>query len=166
MQPATDLPQVVYIGLGSNLETPIHQLRTAIARLKLLAHSQLIAVSRFYGSRPQGPQDQPPFVNAAVQMVTRLSPHELLDQLQALEDQQGRIRLQHWGPRTLDLDLLLYGDAIIQSERLQVPHPQLVQRDFVLRPLLDINPTLVLPDGRGIQSLLEACTDHGAEPLF
>lgn len=151
---------VAYVGLGSNLENPAAQLARAVAELASLPDTTLQAQSPFYASRPVGPQDQPDFVNGAVELSTGLSAHQLLDHLQAIEQAHGRERLQHWGPRTLDLDLLVYGNDRIHDERLTVPHAELPNRDFVLQPLLDLNPELRLPDGRSIQSLRAACPDN------
>ena len=106
----------VFIGLGSNQADPSAQLAGAVARLAALPKTELVAQSPFYRSKPVGPQDQPDFVNGAAWLRTELSPLELLDQLQAIEQVHGRERIQHWGPRTLDLDLLLYGNEIIASE--------------------------------------------------
>ncbi|KUJ87259.1 MAG: 2-amino-4-hydroxy-6-hydroxymethyldihydropteridine pyrophosphokinase [Halomonas sp. 54_146] len=136
--------QRAYIGLGSNLASPIDQVRQALSELATLPLSQLVAASSLYASRPVGPQDQPDFINAVAALDTRLSPLALLDQLQALEQQHRRRRQRHWGPRTLDLDLLLYADEHIDTPRLRVPHPQMNARAFVLVPLAEIAPTLVV----------------------
>lgn len=154
-----------YIGLGSNLAEPLRQLASAITALAALPQTSLTGQSPFYRSRPVGPQDQPDFVNGAVSLCTRLSALELLDQLQAIEQAHGRERLQVWGPRTLDLDLLLFGNEIIDSPRLTLPHPELPNRDFVLQPLLDLNAGLVLPDGRAIVDLRAQCPDNALQPL-
>jgi len=151
---------VAYVGLGSNLEDPTAQLARAVAELASLPDTTLQAQSPFYASRPVGPQDQPDFVNGAVQLTTDLPAHQLLDHLQAIEQAHGRERLRHWGPRTLDLDLLLYGNECIHDERLTVPHAELANRDFVLQPLLDLTPELALPDGRRIETLRQACPDN------
>lgn len=149
-----------YIGLGSNLANPASQLARAVTALADLPQSTLVAQSPFYASRPVGPQDQPDFVNGAVWLKTGLSPLALLDQLQAIEQAHGRERKWHWGPRTLDLDLLLYGNDVIEQERLTVPHRELAKRDFVLQPLLDLNPHLALPDGRPLVDLRRQCPDN------
>ncbi|MET4027928.1 2-amino-4-hydroxy-6-hydroxymethyldihydropteridine diphosphokinase [Marinobacter sp. MBR-99] len=151
---------LAYVGLGSNLEDPTAQLARAVAELASLPGTTLQAQSPFYASSPVGPQDQPDFVNGAVQLATDLSPHQLLDHLQAIEQAHGRERLRHWGPRTLDLDLLLYGNDIIHDKRLTVPHAELANRDFVLQPLLDLNPELALPDGRRLDSLRRQCPNN------
>lgn len=154
-----------FIGLGSNLAEPSVQLAQAVVRLAALPETELIAQSPFYRSRPVGPQDQPDFVNGAVWLRTSLSPLALLDQLQAIEQAHGRERLEHWGPRTLDLDILLYGQQSIDCERLTVPHSELQNRDFVLQPLLDLAPDLALPDGRSIADLRGQCPDNQLQKL-
>lgn len=149
-----------FIGLGSNLKEPAAQLAKAVAELAALPDTTLIAQSPFYASRPVGPQDQPDFVNGAVWLRTWLTPHALLDQLQAIEQSHGRERLRHWGPRTLDLDLLVFGSQTLDDDRLTVPHRELPERDFVLQPLLDLNPDLTLPKGTAIAALRAQCPDN------
>ncbi|WP_372965312.1 2-amino-4-hydroxy-6-hydroxymethyldihydropteridine diphosphokinase [Marinobacter sp.] len=151
---------LAYVGLGSNLQDPAAQLARAVMELARLPQTMLQAQSPFYASRPVGPQDQPDFVNGAVELSTSLPPLELLDHLQAIEQAHGRERLRHWGPRTLDLDLLLYGNKTLDNERLKVPHAELANRDFALQPLLDLNPELTLPDGRRIDQLRAQCPDN------
>lgn len=155
-----------YIGLGSNLASPVEQLETATAELDRLPLSRLAACSRLYVSQPIGPQDQPDFVNAVAVVDTRLSPLALLDQLQALEQRHARRRLRHWGPRTLDLDLLLYDDTRIDTPRLRVPHPEMHSRGFVLVPLAEVAPTLRLPDGRDIATLARERAHDGLRLLL
>lgn len=128
----------VFIGLGSNLDDPITQLKKALDQLSQLENVKLIETSAFYQSKPMGPQDQPDFINAVAELETTLPAEKLLDELQAIEQSQGRVRYQHWGPRTLDLDILLYGDDVIMSGRLTIPHPGISKRNFVLYPLADI----------------------------
>lgn len=130
---------VSYIGLGSNLGDSRQILAEAVYKLASLG---AVKASHLYQSPPMGPQDQPNYYNAVVQLVTDLAALDLLDQLQAFEQEAGRVRLRHWGERTLDLDLLIYGDEQIQHERLIVPHVGVLERDFVLLPLLDIDPEL------------------------
>jgi 2-amino-4-hydroxy-6-hydroxymethyldihydropteridine diphosphokinase len=154
-----------YIGLGSNLQDPAAQLARAVAEMAGLPDTTLLAQSPFYASRPVGPQDQPDFVNGAARLQTTLSAHQLLDHLQAIEQAHGRERLRHWGPRTLDLDLLIFGNETIDDQRLTVPHAELANRNFVLRPLLDLNPDLTLPDGRPVSGLLEQCPDNPLRKL-
>lgn len=154
-----------YIGLGSNLEDPAIQLARAVSELAGLPRTTLVAQSPFYASRPVGPQDQPDFVNGAVLIHTELPAHALLDHLQTIEQAHGRERLRHWGPRTLDLDLLLYGRECINDPRLTVPHAELPNRDFVLQPLLDLNPGLTLPDGQSVARLRALCADNQLRKL-
>lgn len=136
----------VYLGLGANLEAPLQQLQQAVSALTLLPNSQLAAVSSFYGSKPMGPQDQPDYVNAVAALDTRLAPEVLLDELQRIEQEQGRQRKdERWGPRTLDLDILLYGTEVLNTQRLTVPHYGLHQREFVVYPLLELAPLLDIP---------------------
>ena len=153
----------VYIGLGSNLAQPAEQLQAALSALADLPDSQLIAVSSLYASKPLGPADQPDYVNAVAALDTAL---QLLDRLQQIELQQGRQRkAERWGPRTLDLDILLFGDQLIDLPRLQVPHYHLQERPFVLYPLAEIAPDLQLPDGRDLPTLLQNCPFQGLERL-
>jgi len=154
-----------YIGLGSNLEDPLNQVKTALKELSTLAKTELLSHSSLYRSAPQGPADQPDFINAVARVETSLDAHALLDELQALELKHDRVRLQHWGPRSLDLDLLLYADHTIDTERLQVPHPWLSQRCFVLYPLAEIAADLMLPSGISLASLLPLCDATGLETL-
>lgn len=130
---------ITYIGLGSNLGDSQQILTEAVHKLASLGAVQ---VSKLYQSPPMGPQDQPNYLNAAVQLITDLAPLALLDELQRFEKESGRVRLRHWGERTLDLDLLIYGEEQIQNERLTVPHVGVLERDFVLRPLLDLDENL------------------------
>lgn len=150
-----------YIGLGSNLDNPRAQVEQAFAELADLPHTQLIATSPLYQSVAVGPGNQPDYINAVAHITTTLEPLALLDQLQALEHRHQRVRIEHWGPRTLDLDLLLYADAVIDLPRLQVPHPYLSQRNFVVYPLAAIAPGLVLPCGTSIASLVEQIPPDG-----
>jgi len=156
----------VYIGLGSNLATPLAQLRSALAALAALPHTRLIAQSSFYASDPLGPADQPRYVNAVAALDTELSPLALLDALQTIELEQGRTRkAERWGPRTLDLDILLFGERLLDEPRLTVPHYHMHARAFVLYPLAEIAPALQLPDGRALTELLSACPFVGLERL-
>jgi|TARA_B110000503_G_scaffold100357_1_gene150161 2-amino-4-hydroxy-6-hydroxymethyldihydropteridine diphosphokinase len=150
-----------YIGLGSNLDNPKGHVKQALEELRNLPQSQLRLASKLYLSKPVGPQDQDDFINAVVLLVTALEPLALLDELQAIEQQHQRVRERHWGPRTLDLDLLLFGDQRIQHPRLTVPHAELSKRDFVIGPLLELCPELVLPDGTLVQELLQQCPIDG-----
>lgn len=145
-----------FIGLGSNLKKPRTQLERAVQALTHLPESRLTATSALYQSRPVGPP-QPDYLNAVVCLDTTLAPLTLLDQLLAIEDAQGRERKERWGARTLDLDLLLCGDWALTLPRLQLPHPELARRPFVLYPLADIAPDLILPGGERLKNLVRAC---------
>lgn len=149
----------VYLGLGSNLAEPIQQLNAALKALAQLPHSRLVATSAYYSSAPLGPSDQPRYTNAAAHIETSLAPHILLNHLQAIELNQGRQRkAERWGPRTLDLDILLFGERIINDERLCVPHYHMHARPFVLLPLAELCPAdFQLADGRRLADLLSQC---------
>lgn len=150
--------QLVYIGIGSNLDDPLAQVKKAIKQLGSLRQSELINRSSLYASKPMGPEDQPDYINVVVSIKTQLSPIALLDELQQIEAEHGRVRTgQHWGPRTLDLDILLYGEKTINSDRLFVPHPGLHERAFVLYPLQEINPELMIPGKGCLATLIEHC---------
>ncbi|EEY95932.1 2-amino-4-hydroxy-6-hydroxymethyldihydropteridine diphosphokinase [Acinetobacter johnsonii] len=140
---------VTYIGLGSNLGDSKVILTEAVHKLASLGD---VKISKLYQSPPMGPQDQPNYLNAVVQLSTNLAPLALLDELQRFEQESGRVRLRHWGERTLDLDLLIYAEEKIQHERLTVPHVGVMERDFVLIPLLDLDPELHI-DGIALKLL-------------
>ncbi|WP_077047678.1 2-amino-4-hydroxy-6-hydroxymethyldihydropteridine diphosphokinase [Pseudomonas sp. KK4] len=155
----------VYIGMGSNLAAPAEQLRSAVAALARLPQSEWVGVSAFYQSDSLLP-GQPRYTNAVAALDTTLAPLDLLDALQAIENEQGRERLERWGPRTLDLDILLFGDRLIDQPRLKVPHYHMQERAFVLYPLAELAPAdLRLADGRTLAELLEACPFVGLERL-
>ena len=156
----------IYIGMGSNLAAPEQQLRSAIQALAQLPGTQLAGVSAFYQSDSLLP-GQPPYTNAVAALDSHLAPLDLLDALQAIENDQGRERLERWGPRTLDLDILLFGDRLIDEPRLKVPHYQMHLRPFVLYPLAELAPsTLQLSDGRQLSDLLAACPFVGLERIL
>lgn len=148
-----------YIGIGSNLNDPAQQVTQAFAELAALPQSQLLGRSSLYLSRPLGPQDQPDFVNAAAKLGTALPPLVLLRELQAVEVRHGRSREheRHWGPRSLDLDLLIYGELRMQTAELTLPHPHLHERSFVLYPLAELAPELVIPGHGPVQTLRDVC---------
>ncbi len=146
--------ELVYLGLGANLNAPRDQLNNAVAALQGLPDSEFVAVSHHYASKPMGPQDQPDYVNAVAAIRTSLSPEQLLDLTQQIELEHGRVRKQErWGPRTLDIDILLFGEQLINTERLTVPHYGLTEREFVVYPLLEIAPELILPTGITLSTL-------------
>ena len=144
----------VYVALGANLESPVAQLDDAIKALKLIASDGIVNVSPYYRSAPMGEVEQPDYVNAVASFHCNLAPIALLDALRQIEHQQGRVRNIRWGARTLDLDLLLYGNQTINQPRLTVPHYGMKQRSFVLIPLADIAPALILPCGTPLASLI------------
>lgn len=147
-----------WIGIGSNLDDPVDHVCRALRELSTVPGSYGLAHSSLYRNPPMGPQDQPDYINAVASMLTTLAPEALLDELQAIELDHGRVREgEHWGPRTLDLDLLLYGDNVITTDRLTVPHPGLHQRAFVLYPLAEVAPDLDIPGRGALQTLLAAC---------
>ncbi|WP_411360077.1 2-amino-4-hydroxy-6-hydroxymethyldihydropteridine diphosphokinase [Pseudidiomarina salilacus] len=150
----------VYIALGANLGDPVATLQSLLDQLHQDDALTAIQCSSFFRSKPMGPQDQPDYVNAVLSAQTDLPPLALLDYLQQLENDFGRVRNRRWGARTLDLDILLYGTQLLRHERLIVPHPGLAERDFVLLPLAEIAPDLSLPDGRRISELLTAVDSH------
>jgi 2-amino-4-hydroxy-6-hydroxymethyldihydropteridine diphosphokinase len=155
-----------YIGLGANLSEPLLQLQQAALALKHIKATELVAVSSFYGSKPMGPQDQPDYVNAVAALRTELTAEQLLDALQKIELEQGRQRKdERWGPRTLDLDILLFGEQCINTARLTVPHYGMKNREFVLYPLAEIQPDLQLPDGSLLQQLLQQVPANGLTVL-
>lgn len=154
-----------YISLGSNLEAPEQQVLSAVEQIAEIPDTELIATSRLYRSYPVGPGDQDDYINAVVAVKTALQPLPLLDATQAIENAHGRKRIIRWGSRTLDLDILLYGDEIIHSERLVVPHKEMHWRNFVLLPLADITPELVLPSGQNLQKLLQTIGEEGLSAI-
>lgn len=156
---------LVYIALGSNLHQPLKQLQQAIEALNNLPTSSLLRVSSPYQSLPMGEVAQPRYLNAVACLQTQLNPLALLDALQHIERQQGRERLIHWGPRTLDLDILLYDDQHISTTRLTVPHYGMRERNFVLLPLAEIAPNLQFSDGVWLRTLIENLDCAGLHKL-
>ncbi len=163
----TFTPEVIaYIGVGSNLESPLNQVRTALRELRGLACSRVVCTSALYRTPPMGPPDQPAYINAVVELGTRLAPLALLHALLDIEREHGRVRTgRKWGPRTLDLDILLYGDRIIRAPRLTVPHPGIAERAFVLVPLHDIAPELEVPGLGAVAELRDHCDVSEIERL-
>lgn len=152
----------VYLALGSNLADPLHQVQSALDALDALPDTVRVATSSLYRTPPYGPPDQPDYLNAAVALDTLLAPEALLDATQRIELEQGRVRKdERWGPRTLDLDIMLYGDRLLSSPRLTVPHYDMRNRAFMLVPLLEIAPDITFPDGIRAADIL-ATLDHSA----
>jgi 2-amino-4-hydroxy-6-hydroxymethyldihydropteridine diphosphokinase len=155
----------VFIGLGSNLQSPDEQVRQALASLQALQGCTWAGVSGLYASDSLLP-GQPRYSNAVVALDTHLQPLALLDALQAIEQEQGRVRAERWGPRTLDLDIILFGQRVLDTPRLRVPHYHLQARPFVLYPLAElVEDGFILPDGRRLKALLQACPFEGLERL-
>jgi 2-amino-4-hydroxy-6-hydroxymethyldihydropteridine diphosphokinase len=150
-----------YVGLGANLGDRERTLRRAVELLAAEPGIEVAAVSSFRETDPVGYLDQPRFLNGACALETELSPRELLDRLLAVERALGRVRGEEprWGPRTIDLDLLLFGEETVDEPRLTVPHPRLTERSFALEPLLELDPNLHLPDGRALRELLRAAVE-------
>ncbi len=147
-----------YIGLGSNLADPVAQIKSARTAIAQIAEVQELAFSSLYHSPPMGPRDQPDYVNAVMCIATDLPPIDLLRCLQRIENEQGRVRKgERWGARTLDLDVLIYGEQMIDLPDLIVPHPGLTERAFVLYPLHEIAPQLIVPGKGSIADLLAKC---------
>lgn len=146
---------IAYIALGSNLASPLEQVNAALKAIADIPDSRIVAVSSFYRTPPLGPQDQPDYLNAAVALDTTLAPEELLNHTQRIELQQGRERkAERWGPRTLDIDIMLFGDEVINTERLTAPHYDMKNRGFMLWPLFEIAPELIFPDDKCLLSEL------------
>ncbi|MBV1908164.1 MAG: 2-amino-4-hydroxy-6-hydroxymethyldihydropteridine diphosphokinase [Kangiellaceae bacterium] len=160
------MSEIVYVGLGSNLNAPEKQVSQALTALANLPNTGLVDSSSLYLSKPLGPQDQDDYINAVAKLSTELQPLELLDQLQKIENKQGRIRKEErWGARTLDLDLLLFGNRVIQNERLTVPHYDMRNRCFVLIPLSEISQHIELPDGSQLNTLIAKINQQGIQRL-
>ncbi len=151
-----------YIGLGSNLDNPIDHVSLALLQLTQITNTSLHSFSNLYASRPMGPSDQPPYINAVAWLKTRLTADTLLTHLQRLENEHGRTRLgEHWGPRTLDLDILVYGNYRIENQSLSVPHPGVKLREFVLYPLHEVNKNLMIPGQGTVHRLQPRCYSNG-----
>lgn len=158
------MQNIVYIGLGSNLDQPMQQVTRALTQIDAIESTQLIRCSPWFQSKAVGPV-QPDFINGAAKVSTALPPHAFLDALQRIEHNHQRVRLEHWGPRTLDLDILLWNNETINTDRLTVPHAYLTQRSFVLLPLHAIDPDLTLPCGSALETLIKACDLQGISPV-
>jgi 2-amino-4-hydroxy-6-hydroxymethyldihydropteridine diphosphokinase len=156
---------IATIGLGANLNDPAAQVEYALAELDRLPSTRLIARSSLYASAPVGYVDQPDFINAVAQVETGLAPRALLDALLDIEHRHGRERSFRNAPRTLDLDLLLYGAAHFHEEGLTLPHPRMCERGFVLLPLLEIAPDTVIPGHGRAADWLAACAGQGVAML-
>jgi 2-amino-4-hydroxy-6-hydroxymethyldihydropteridine diphosphokinase len=154
-----------FVGIGSNLQEPRRQVERAFEELAQMPQTRLVKTSSLYRSAPLGYASQPAFVNAAAELETALQPMRLLEALQAIETRHGRERSFANAPRTLDLDLLLYGEQELNEPSLTVPHPRLHERAFVLRPLVELEPGLSIPGRGAAQDYLAACASQSAERL-
>ncbi|MGI2326067.1 MULTISPECIES: 2-amino-4-hydroxy-6-hydroxymethyldihydropteridine diphosphokinase [unclassified Methylococcus] len=151
-----------YIGLGGNLGNAAETVRTARRAIGAVPGVRELAFSSLYRSAPMGPSDQPDYVNAVMAVATSLAPQALLHALQRIERIHGRVRTgERWGPRTLDLDLLLYDDLVLDTETLRLPHPGIAEREFVLYPLAEIAPDLDIPDRGPLRELVRNCPLRG-----
>ncbi|MGK0441663.1 MAG: 2-amino-4-hydroxy-6-hydroxymethyldihydropteridine diphosphokinase [Pseudohongiellaceae bacterium] len=156
---------VCYIGLGSNLQNPQQQVTEAVQEIAQIPQTTLLNQSHWYQSTAVGPGTQDDYVNGAVKIETQLRALELLYTLQAIEQRHRRIRIEHWGPRTLDLDLLAYGDELIDHPRLSVPHPRIAERNFVIYPLYDLAPNLKLANQLSLAALYKQIGDDGLQRI-
>ncbi len=152
----SDRVRGVYIGLGSNIENPVLQIQKAIATIDEISGVKVLMNSGVFKSKPMGPEDQPDYLNAVVEIETGLGAEALLESCQKIEQLQGRIKKRHWGERTIDLDILLYDDQIIKTDDLTVPHPGICSRDFVYLPLLKLNPELQISGKGMLKNIVES----------
>ena len=154
-----------YIGLGSNLGQPFQQIRDAIKALDEHQDVDVVNTSGFYLSKPMGPEDQPDYVNAVIEIKTTMTAEKLLACCQSIEIQQGRIKVRHWGERSIDLDILLYAEQQIETDALVIPHPGICLRDFVYMPLLEVDPEIVVPGKGSLKDIVQSeRADHGCHP--
>jgi 2-amino-4-hydroxy-6-hydroxymethyldihydropteridine diphosphokinase len=154
-----------FLSLGSNLGDRAATLDAALRELEASGEVRVVRRSSLYATAPVGKTDQPEFYNLAVEVETALAPEALLDRCQAVERHLGRVRGERWGPRTLDVDILLYDRQVVSTERLIIPHPELLRRRFVLEPLLEITPDAALPDGSPIAPQLTRVADQSVRRL-
>ena len=152
----------VYLGLGSNLGEREKYLNNALGELKKLQDVKVIWTSSVYETEPRGMTDQPSFLNAVVQVETSLKPDELFRKVKSIESGTGRKTSERWGPREIDIDILVYDGLVFDDDKLKVPHPEMEKRRFVLVPLREIAPDLVHPiSGLTVEEMASACTDRG-----
>ena len=142
---------------------PGQHINSALKSLGEIQSTRIMRTSSLYKSKPVGPQDQADYINAVTKLDTKLGALELLNQLQSIENNHGRVRKEHWGPRTLDLDILMFGDEIINNSSLTVPHPEIANRCFVLVPLAEIEPDCVIPELGNVQELIKNVDQEGLE---
>jgi 2-amino-4-hydroxy-6-hydroxymethyldihydropteridine diphosphokinase len=158
---------IAFIGIGSNRGNPVHACREAIRRLAEIPEVRLLGCSSLYRTEPFGPQDQPWFINAVAEIRTSLAPRRLFETVKEIERQMGRTEGPKWGPRLIDLDLLLYGQEVVSEGDLKIPHPEMHRRRFVLAPLCELASYAVHPAfGVSIRGLMDRLTDHGRVELY
>lgn len=155
----------VYLSFGSNLGDRESSIRKALDSLAAGGHIRVVRVSSMYETAPVGFTDQPDFINAVALVETDLSPLDLLRTILDLEREMGRVRNLRWGPRVIDIDILLYDESQVDSEELTIPHPRMMERAFVLAPLAEIAPDLVLPNGRTASQALASLGDQGVRKM-
>ncbi|MDQ7820034.1 MAG: 2-amino-4-hydroxy-6-hydroxymethyldihydropteridine diphosphokinase [Armatimonadota bacterium] len=155
----------VFLGLGSNLGDRARLVEQALAALESSGRVRVVRRSSLYETAPVGKTDQPPFVNMVAQVETDLPPQALLSLAQEVERSLGRVRGERWGPRSIDVDILLYGDLVVNTPALVIPHPEITRRRFVLEPLLEIAPDAALPDGRRLDQFLPRVRDQAVRRL-
>jgi 2-amino-4-hydroxy-6-hydroxymethyldihydropteridine diphosphokinase len=156
---------IAFVGIGSNLEEPERQVRSALVELDALPHTRVVRHSSLYRSSPLGYSPQPRFINAVAQLDTGLAAERLLAELQQLEARHGRKRSFPNAPRTLDLDVLLFGESELDAPRLRIPHPRMHERAFVLQPLVEISPEVSIPGRGSAKALLESCAAQKIERI-
>lgn len=161
------MSEQVFLGLGSNLGNSSEFLQSAVDVLTSDNNIEFVAMSSIYKSAPMGPQDQPDYLNAVCQVSTNYNPQELLAICQKIENEHGRERKdsERWGPRTLDIDILLFGNHQVNTPDLIIPHIGMADREFVMVPLFEIVPTLIMPDGQPIAKWVAACSLDGLKRL-
>lgn len=160
-----DINTGIYIGLGSNIEQPYLQIKNAMLALGSLPETKVLSDSGFFKSKPMGPEDQPDYINAVIELQTTMDAAELLKQCQFIEQQQGRIKTRHWGERSIDLDILLYQGQKIETDDLTVPHPGICMRDFVYLPLLKLNPGVEIPGKGMLNTIVPSAGIHASKKL-
>ncbi len=149
-----------YLALGSNLNHPEKQILKAIDHIKCIKDSRLTGQSSLYQSKPLDNSLQNDYINAAVRIETKLSPQKLFQACQLIENKLGKLKLYHWGPRSIDIDIILYDHYELETHELTIPHPGLTERDFVIKPLLDIDSEITLPNGKKLSGYLDTCKNN------
>jgi 2-amino-4-hydroxy-6-hydroxymethyldihydropteridine diphosphokinase len=153
------MSDIAYIGLGSNMDDPQGQIHTALVNIQSQEQISIQSCSHLYASAPMGPQNQADYINGIIKITTSLTPIELLDILQDIEKQHGRKRVgERWGPRTLDLDIIIFNNLSMDNDRLTLPHYGMAQREFVMVPLFEIEPDMIMQDGKSIASWVSKCS--------